>query len=89
MGTAQKKWRASFKALTNATFPYALEIANKGWVNALLENPEIKLMANLIDGSITYQGVTEALDLKYVPIDVLLKDKQPRFRHKTIPNSDF
>ena len=77
MGTAQKKWRASFKALTNATFPYALEIANKGWINALLENQEIKLGANVIDGNITYQGVAEAFDLKHVNIDALLKDKQP------------
>jgi alanine dehydrogenase len=69
--------KTSTQALTNATFPYALEIANKGWVAALLENPEIKLGANVIDGSITYQGVAEAFDMNYVPIDTLLKDTQP------------
>jgi alanine dehydrogenase len=69
--------KTSTQALTNATFPYALEIANKGWENALLENPEIQLGANVIDGSVTYQGVAEAFDLKYVPINALLKDKQP------------
>jgi alanine dehydrogenase len=59
-------------ALTNATLPYAVEIANKGWKKAMAENREIKLGANVIKGKITYKGVAEAFDLKYVPIDELL-----------------
>jgi alanine dehydrogenase len=65
--------KTSTMALTNATFPYAMEIANKGWVKALKHNSEIKLGANVIDGQITCKGVAEAFDLKYVDIDTLLK----------------
>jgi alanine dehydrogenase len=64
--------RTSTMALTNATLPYAVEIANKGWKKAFMENPEIKRGANVIQGKITYKGVAEAFDLEYTPIDNLL-----------------
>jgi alanine dehydrogenase len=41
-------------ALNNATLPYAVEIANKGWKLAMQENPEIKSGANIVNGKITY-----------------------------------
>jgi alanine dehydrogenase len=59
-------------ALTNATLPYALEIANKGWRNAMKENTEIKLGANIVNGKVTYKGVADAFNLKYTPIDNLI-----------------
>jgi alanine dehydrogenase len=59
-------------ALTNATLPYAVEIANKGWEKAMQENKEIKLGANVINGKVTYQAVAEAFDLAYTSIDDLL-----------------
>jgi alanine dehydrogenase len=59
-------------ALTNATLPYALEIANKGWKKAFKENPEIKRGANIVKGKVTYKGVAEAFGLEYVPVDNLL-----------------
>jgi alanine dehydrogenase len=64
--------RTSTMALTNATLPYAVEIANKGWKKAMQENKEIKLGANVINGKVTYQAVAEAFDLGYTPIDDLL-----------------
>jgi alanine dehydrogenase len=64
--------RTSTLALTNATLPYAVKIANKGWKKAMQDNPDIKLGANVIQGHITYQGVADAFNLKYVPIDTLL-----------------
>jgi alanine dehydrogenase len=64
--------RTSTMALTNATLPYAVEIANKGWKRAMQESNEIKLGANVIDGKVTYEAVAEAFDLKYVPVDDLL-----------------
>jgi len=64
--------RTSTAALTNATLPYAVEIANKGWKKAMLENKEIKLGANVIDGQITYKAVAEAFDLDYTPADKFL-----------------
>ena len=53
--------KTSTLALTNATLPYAVEIANKGWKKAMQENTEIKLGANVIDGKVTYQAVAEAI----------------------------
>ena len=64
--------KTSTMALTNATLPYAVEIANKGWEKAMKENPEIKLGANVIKGKVTYQGVADAFDLEYTPIEELL-----------------
>jgi alanine dehydrogenase len=64
--------KTSTMALTNATLPYAVQIANKGWKRAMQENEEIKYGANVIRGNITYKGVAEAFGLDYVPIDSLL-----------------
>jgi alanine dehydrogenase len=65
--------KTSTLALTNATLPYAMEIANKGWKKAMKQNPEIKLGANVVKGKVTYKGVAEAFGLKYTSIDTLLK----------------
>ena len=64
--------KTSTLALTNATLPYAVEIANKGWQKAMQENTEIKLGANVVKGKITYQGVADAFGLEYSSIDTLL-----------------
>jgi len=64
--------RTSTMALTNATLPYAVEIANKGWKKAMQESNEIKLGANVVDGKITYKAVAEAFALEHVTIDSLL-----------------
>jgi alanine dehydrogenase len=61
--------KTSTLALTNATLPYAVEIANKGWQKAMKENNEIKLGANIIKGRVTYKGVADAFGLDYVSID--------------------
>jgi alanine dehydrogenase len=64
--------RTSTLALNNATLPYAAEIADKGWKNAMQENPEIRRGANVVGGKVTYKGVAEAFGLKYTSIDKLL-----------------
>ncbi len=64
--------RTSTLALTNATLPYALELANKGWQRAMLDNKEISRGANVVDGRITYQGVAQAFDMPWTAIDKLL-----------------
>jgi len=64
--------KTSTLALTNATLPYALEIANKGWKQAMRENNEIKLGANIIKGKVVHRGIAEAFGLPLVPIDRLL-----------------
>ena len=67
--------KTSTLALTNATLPYALEIANKGWVRAMLENSEIRAGANVIKGEVTCKGVAEAFELPYTPIGDLLQNR--------------
>jgi alanine dehydrogenase len=64
--------KTSTTALTNATLPYAVEIANKGWKKAMRENNEIKLGANVVRGGITHQCVADAFGLEYTPVDSLL-----------------
>jgi alanine dehydrogenase len=64
--------RTSTLALTNATLPYAVEIANRGWKKAMKQNPEIRRGANVVKGHVTYRGVAEAFGLKHVPIEKLL-----------------
>ena len=64
--------KTSTMALTNATLPYVVQIANKGWKRAMKENREIKLGANVVKGKVTYKGVAAALGLEYTPIDNLL-----------------
>ena len=63
--------RTSTMALTNATLPYAVQIANKGWQRAILENREIKPGANIINGKVTYAAVAAAFDMEHTPVEQL------------------
>jgi alanine dehydrogenase len=63
-------------ALTNATLPYALQIADKGIERAALENPEIAKGINIMAGKVTYPGVAQAFGLKYTPLDKVLVRKR-------------
>lgn len=58
--------------LTNATLPYAVQIANKGWKNALNEDPELKLGLNIAEGKIVYKDVAEAFEMDYTPISQVM-----------------
>ncbi|HET7631018.1 MAG TPA: alanine dehydrogenase [Gemmatimonadaceae bacterium] len=57
--------RTSTLALTNATLPYALQLANKGWKRALKENPALLKGLNVVDGKVTYHAVAEAFGMPY------------------------
>ncbi len=52
-------------ALTNATLPYVIELADKGYEQAIRENPELRKGLNMYYGVITYKAVAEAFDLPY------------------------
>jgi alanine dehydrogenase len=54
-------------ALTNVTLPYAVEIANLGWRDALRADPSFALGLNTHEGSITYRSVAEAHGLPWIP----------------------
>ncbi len=58
--------------LTNVTLPYAVQIANKGWEEALNDDPELKLGLNIVDGKVVYEYVADAFDMEYTPIDQVL-----------------
>ena len=64
--------RTSTLALTNATFPYALQLANKGWKQALKDNPALRKGLNIVDGKVTYPAVAEAFGLPFTPPDSYL-----------------
>lgn len=66
--------RTSTFALTNATLPYALELANKGWKKAIIENKALARGVNVLNGKITYKAVAEAHNLPYHPLEEVLAE---------------
>ena len=56
--------RTSTLALTNATLPYALALANKGWRKACLDDSSLRLGVNAVEGHVTYRGVAEAFGME-------------------------
>jgi alanine dehydrogenase len=57
--------RTSTLALTNATLPYAMQLADKGWKRALRENPALLRGLNITDGHVTYPGVADAFGMTF------------------------
>jgi alanine dehydrogenase len=55
-------------ALTNVTLPYAVEIANRGIVNATRRDPALALGVNVVGGQVTYEPVAEAHGLTAAPL---------------------
>ncbi|MEX2511891.1 MAG: alanine dehydrogenase [Cyclobacteriaceae bacterium] len=55
-------------ALTNATLPYALELAENGWIKACQMYPELKPGLNIIQGDVVFEAVAETFDLPYTPV---------------------
>lgn len=60
-------------ALTNATLPYAIQLANKGWKKACSDNNELKSGLNIINRNVVYKGVSEAFNLPLASVDEFLK----------------
>jgi len=64
--------RTSTYALNNATLPFVLELADKGWRQALHDNPHLKAGLNVANGKITHKAVARALYMTYSPADALV-----------------
>ncbi|WOV83215.1 alanine dehydrogenase [Sporosarcina jeotgali] len=64
--------RTSTMALTNVTVPYALQIANKGYSQACLDNEALLKGVNTLEGYLTYKAVSEAQGIEYVSAESLL-----------------
>lgn len=64
--------RTSTLALTNSTLEYALQIANKGWKQAVLDNEGLAKGVNVLEGKVTYKAVADCLNLPYVALEELI-----------------
>lgn len=64
--------RTATFALTNVTFPYVLEIAEKGWKQVAQEHPEIAKGLNVVNGNVTHEAVAEAHGMECVPVSQFL-----------------
>jgi alanine dehydrogenase len=64
--------RTSTLALTNATLPYALRLADLGWREACLSDPALVLGVNIVDGHVTYPGVADAFGLDHADVQRFL-----------------
>jgi alanine dehydrogenase len=65
--------RTSTLALTNVTLPYALALADKGFTQAVQDDPALALGVNTVAGCFTCKPVAESLNLKYTPLDEAIK----------------
>ncbi|TDQ18703.1 L-alanine dehydrogenase [Algoriphagus boseongensis] len=59
-------------ALTNATLPYAIQLADKGWKKAAQENPDLVPGLNVINGEIVYKAVADAFNMPYAMVEKYL-----------------
>ncbi|HST42328.1 MAG TPA: alanine dehydrogenase [Conexibacter sp.] len=62
----------STHALTNATMPYVVQLANDGVVRAVQDNPGLKRGVNVVAGKVTYAPVADAVGVPFVPVDEAL-----------------
>ena len=60
----------STMALTNATLPYTVALANTGWRKACKDDPALALGLNVVEGQVTYKAVADVFGLKYEPIEL-------------------
>ena len=65
--------RTSTFALTNATLPYAVKLANKGFFDAIKTDPGLKEGVNTYAGHCTYEAVAAAQGLAYTNLDALIE----------------
>jgi len=72
--------RTSTIALTNVTIPYGVQIANKGYKQAVLADKALAKGVNVIDGRITYKAVADAHGYSYVPLENVLQEKKVEIR---------
>lgn len=57
-------------ALTNATLPYVIALANKGWRKACKEDPALALGLNVVEGKVVYRAIADVFGLKYEQLNL-------------------
>ena len=60
-------------ALTNSTLTYGLELANRGFPQALIRNKALAKGLNTFGGKVTYEGVASAFNLPFTPVDEVIR----------------
>ena len=65
--------RTSTIALTNATLPYAIDLAAKGWQKACSQDSALRKGLNIVNGKVFYKGVAAAFGLPYHEVNEVLK----------------
>ena len=60
-------------ALTNATLPYAVKLANQGWQEACRHDEALRLGLNVVHGEVVYKGVADAWGLPLVNVETVLE----------------
>jgi alanine dehydrogenase len=60
-------------ALTNATLPYAVRLADLGWKDAVRKDPSLAGGVSTLEGKVTYEAVATAFDLPYTPLAELVR----------------
>lgn len=56
-------------ALTNATLPYVIALAGKGWKKACKDDPALELGLNVVEGKVVYKAIADVFGLKYEPLE--------------------
>jgi alanine dehydrogenase len=64
--------RTSTFALNNATLPHVLALADKGWQQAIGDDPHLAAGLNVCHGRLTYPAVAESLGLPHAPLAAIL-----------------
>jgi alanine dehydrogenase len=64
--------RTSTFALNNATLPFAVALANKGYRRACADDPHLRAGLNIHEGKVTYKAVADALKLKFIAAEEAL-----------------
>ena len=59
--------------VTNATLPYAIQLANKGWEKACQDDEALKMGLNVVNGKVVYKGVADAFGLPLTNVEEVLK----------------
>ena len=60
-------------ALSNATLPYVIQLANKGWKKACQDNDALAKGLNIVEGKVTYEAVARVFNMPYTPVEEVLK----------------
>ena len=62
-------------ALTNATLPYAIQLANKGWQKACAQNEDLKKGLNVVNGKVVYKAVADSFGLEFTSVTDILEEE--------------